>query len=180
LNQFANALHTYSQSASNLPVSEALCPQQYTLTLLRRELSHGTFEVPHALVQKDALFRTRSWIYVFANHRTRFLVFILGRPSLRAVDIHGKIVSDTENPSAKIVGLFALKASADEAKECILDYVFGLIRTHAQAAKIRSQRGSQVVVEINNSLAVPCATGGFRNQYSKITTDHRISFRTRA
>jgi hypothetical protein len=115
LHEFADALHTYSQSASNLPVSEALYPQQYTLTLFRRELSHGTFEVPHALVQKDALFRARSWIYVFANQRTSFLVFVLGRASLKAVDIHGKIVSDTENPSAKIVDLFARKASTNEA-----------------------------------------------------------------
>ena len=88
-------------------------------------------------------------------------------------------MSDTKNPSAKVIGLVALKAMADQAKECVLDHVFGLIRTHTQAAKIRSQRWSQVVVQIDNALAGPRATGWFGNEDSKIPADERISFRIR-
>jgi hypothetical protein len=89
-------------------------------------------------------------------------------------------VSDTKNPSAKDIGLVALKALADQAKECVLDHIFGLIRTHPQAAKIRSQRWSQVVVQIDNALACPRVTGWFRREDSKIATDYRIAFCTRA
>jgi hypothetical protein len=108
------------------------------LALFRREVRKSILELPHSFIQNDLLFRARSWIYVFPNHRVGLVVFTLGTAPLRPVDIHRKIMSDTENPRPKVVVLFLLKPMANKAKECILDHVFGLIRTHTQAAKIRS------------------------------------------
>jgi hypothetical protein len=88
LHEFTDALHAYSQSEGDLPVSEAFRPQQYTLALLRRELRKSIFELPHSFIQNDLLFRTWSWVYVFPNHWARLPVFGWGTASLGAVNIH--------------------------------------------------------------------------------------------
>lgn len=176
LHEFTDPLHADSQSGGDLAVPEAFRAKQDALALLRRELRKGSFELPHSLVQNDLLLWARSRIHAFPNHRAQFFIFALVTTPLRAVHIHGKIVSHTKDPRAKVVALFALKAMAHKAKEGILDNVFGLIRAHTQAAEIRSQRWSQVVIQIDNALASPCVTARFRNEDSKFVTDHRVRF----
>ena len=100
LHEFTDALHADSQSIGDLPVSETFGPQQYTLALLGRELRESNFEVSQTLLQDDLLFRARSWICAFTSQWAGFIVVAMGPTSLRTVDIHGKVVSDTEYPGA--------------------------------------------------------------------------------
>jgi hypothetical protein len=177
LHEFTDALHADSQRDSDLAVSKAFCPQQYTSALFWGELRKCVFKVLHSLIQEKLLFRTRSRIYAFSKHWTGFLVVAAGTAKSRAVHIHGKIVSDTEYPRAKIVPRVALKALADEPEKRVLDDVFRLIRTHTQAAKIRAQGRSQMIVEIDDALAGPDIAGLFGNQDSKIAGNRPIPFR---
>jgi hypothetical protein len=180
LHEFTDALHAYSQSLGDLSVSKAFCPQQYALALFWREQRKCVFEVPHSLVQKKLLFRTRPRINTFPNRRPGFLVVRTEGPQLRAVDIHREIVSNTEDPGTKIVFCVALKVMADQAEKRILDDVFCLIRTHAQAVEIGSQGWSQLIVQINDPLASLGAPGWFGNKDRKIRRNQPVSFRGRA
>jgi hypothetical protein len=177
LHEFTDALHADSQSEGNLSVSKTFRPQQHTLALFWRELRKRVFETPHSLVQKDLLFGTRPGVRAFSNRGTGLFVVDIRTTKLRAVDIHGKIVSDTKYPGAKIVSCIALEVITDEPEKRFLDDVFRLIQTHAKAAKIRSQRWSQMIVEINDALASFRAAGLFGNKDFKLARYHPISFR---
>jgi hypothetical protein len=109
LHKFADTLYAYSQRNGDFPVSVALCPQRYTLALFWCELR----QAPHALFEKDLLFRARCRIYSFPNDGVGFVVVAPGPTSLSAVDIHRKVVGNTEYPRTKVIFLTGINATTD-------------------------------------------------------------------
>jgi hypothetical protein len=111
LHKLADTLYAHSQRNGDFPVSVALCPQRYTLALFWCELR----QAPHSLFQKDPLFRARRRIYSFSNDRVGFVVVAPGPTSLSAVDVHRKIVGNTEYPRTKVIFPAGINATTNQA-----------------------------------------------------------------
>jgi len=101
------------------------------------------------------LLRIGRRINVPPQNQMRFDFVWAGLALLGTVVVHREIVGHSEYPCSGVRIWSAADDAANEPKKCFLDYVFGVFLAEALQAEVCAERLTQIVVKLDNVLAIP-------------------------
>jgi len=155
LHQFSDPLHAYSHDLSYFPITKTFGAQQEATTLLGSKLRNRFPEIPEALLQKDGFLRIGRRIDVLPQNEMGFGFVWPGLALLGTVVVHCEIVGHPKYPGSRVRIESAADDESNEPKKYFLDYVFGVFLGEALLTEVCVKRGTQIVVKLDNVLAIP-------------------------